>query len=82
MACIIWVDFLKDRPYFKKFTDRSATNIIKLLCNTYTVLYTLKYTLILQFELTNIFVNVISFVPILEQLVLSRNRICNAWLYQ
>ncbi|XP_069178112.1 sodium-coupled monocarboxylate transporter 1-like [Procambarus clarkii] len=31
MACIIWVDFLKDRPYFKKFTDRSATNIIKLL---------------------------------------------------
>ncbi|XP_071517591.1 sodium-coupled monocarboxylate transporter 2-like isoform X2 [Panulirus ornatus] len=31
MACVIWEDFMKDRPYFSGMSDRSATNVIKLL---------------------------------------------------
>ncbi|XP_053629337.1 sodium-coupled monocarboxylate transporter 1 isoform X2 [Cherax quadricarinatus] len=30
-ACIIWEDFLKDRPYFHRLSDASATNVVKLL---------------------------------------------------
>ncbi|KAG7170661.1 sodium-coupled monocarboxylate transporter 1-like [Homarus americanus] len=31
IACIIWVDFLKERDYFKNISDRSATNFIRVL---------------------------------------------------
>ncbi|XP_069164767.1 sodium-coupled monocarboxylate transporter 1-like [Procambarus clarkii] len=31
IACMIWVDFLKDRPNFKNISNRNSTNIIKLL---------------------------------------------------
>ncbi|XP_063885774.1 sodium-coupled monocarboxylate transporter 1-like [Scylla paramamosain] len=31
IACLIWEDFLKDRPYFKKLTDKAATNVVKLI---------------------------------------------------
>ncbi|XP_042893720.1 sodium-coupled monocarboxylate transporter 1-like [Penaeus japonicus] len=31
IACVIWEDFLKHREYFKGISDRSATNVIKLL---------------------------------------------------
>ncbi|XP_042885334.1 sodium-coupled monocarboxylate transporter 1-like [Penaeus japonicus] len=31
IACIVWEDFLKDRPYFRDISDRSATNVVKLL---------------------------------------------------
>nr|XP_027214786.1 sodium-coupled monocarboxylate transporter 1-like [Penaeus vannamei]XP_027214787.1 sodium-coupled monocarboxylate transporter 1-like [Penaeus vannamei] len=31
MACIVWEDFLKERPYFQAFSDRSATNVVKIL---------------------------------------------------
>ncbi|XP_063606817.1 sodium-coupled monocarboxylate transporter 1-like [Penaeus indicus] len=31
MACVVWEDFLKDRSYFQKFSDRSATNVVKFL---------------------------------------------------
>nr|XP_053629338.1 sodium-coupled monocarboxylate transporter 1-like isoform X1 [Cherax quadricarinatus] len=30
-ACVIWEDFLKDRPYCRRLSDAKATNIIKLL---------------------------------------------------
>ncbi|XP_069941814.1 sodium-coupled monocarboxylate transporter 1 [Cherax quadricarinatus] len=30
-ACIIWEDFLKDRPYFRHLCNSSATNVVKLL---------------------------------------------------
>ncbi|KAK8746443.1 hypothetical protein OTU49_017018, partial [Cherax quadricarinatus] len=30
-ACVIWEDFLKDRPYYHRLSDAKATNIIKLL---------------------------------------------------
>ncbi|XP_047469226.1 sodium-coupled monocarboxylate transporter 1-like [Penaeus chinensis] len=31
MACVVWEDLLKDRSYFQKFSDRSATNVVKIL---------------------------------------------------
>ncbi|XP_066969670.1 sodium-coupled monocarboxylate transporter 1-like [Macrobrachium rosenbergii] len=31
IACIIWEDLLKNRPYFHHFTDKQATNVIKIL---------------------------------------------------
>ncbi|XP_069980360.1 sodium-coupled monocarboxylate transporter 1 [Penaeus vannamei] len=31
MACVVWEDFLKERPYFQAFSDRSATNVVKIL---------------------------------------------------
>lgn len=31
IACVIWEDFLKHRDYFKGISDRSATNVIKML---------------------------------------------------
>ncbi|ROT65751.1 sodium/solute symporter [Penaeus vannamei] len=31
IACVIWEDFLKHREYFKGISDRSATNVIKML---------------------------------------------------
>nr|XP_045616868.1 sodium-coupled monocarboxylate transporter 1-like [Procambarus clarkii] len=31
IACVIWVDFLKDRPNFKNISNRNSTNIVKLL---------------------------------------------------
>ncbi|KAK8746429.1 hypothetical protein OTU49_017014 [Cherax quadricarinatus] len=30
-ACIIWEDFLKDRPYFRRMGDNSATNVVRVL---------------------------------------------------
>nr|XP_045614099.1 sodium-coupled monocarboxylate transporter 1-like [Procambarus clarkii] len=30
-ACIIWEDFLKDRPYFRRLSDAKATNVVKFL---------------------------------------------------
>ncbi|XP_037801347.1 sodium-coupled monocarboxylate transporter 1-like [Penaeus monodon] len=31
IACVLWEDFLKDRALFRNFSDRKATNVIKLL---------------------------------------------------
>lgn len=31
IACVVWEDFLKDLPFFRGMSDRSATNFIKLL---------------------------------------------------
>ncbi|XP_063598193.1 sodium-coupled monocarboxylate transporter 1-like [Penaeus indicus] len=31
IACVVWEDFLKDRALFRNFSDRKATNVIKLL---------------------------------------------------
>nr|XP_027227543.1 sodium-coupled monocarboxylate transporter 1-like [Penaeus vannamei] len=31
IACVVWEDFLKERPYFRDISDRSATNVIKFL---------------------------------------------------
>ncbi|XP_063598195.1 sodium-coupled monocarboxylate transporter 1-like [Penaeus indicus] len=31
IACVVWEDFLKERPYFRGISDRSATNVVKLL---------------------------------------------------
>ncbi|ROT76754.1 hypothetical protein C7M84_004653 [Penaeus vannamei] len=31
IACVVWEDFLKERPYFRDISDRSATNVIKCL---------------------------------------------------
>ncbi|XP_069162733.1 sodium-coupled monocarboxylate transporter 1-like isoform X2 [Procambarus clarkii] len=30
-ACVIWEDFLKDRPYFRRLSDAKATNVVKFL---------------------------------------------------
>ncbi|XP_042241871.1 sodium-coupled monocarboxylate transporter 2-like [Homarus americanus] len=42
VACIIWEDFLKERPYFSSLSDASATNVVKLLCEyfSFMVLFT------------------------------------------
>nr|XP_053635135.1 sodium-coupled monocarboxylate transporter 1-like [Cherax quadricarinatus] len=34
IACVIWVDYLKDLPYFGNTTERRSTNIIKILSTT------------------------------------------------
>ncbi|XP_063863929.1 sodium-coupled monocarboxylate transporter 1-like [Scylla paramamosain] len=31
VACVFWEDFLKPRPYFSKFSDAKATNVVKLI---------------------------------------------------
>ncbi|XP_069970128.1 sodium-coupled monocarboxylate transporter 1 isoform X1 [Penaeus vannamei] len=31
IACVVWEDFLKDRAFFRSFSDRKATNVIKVL---------------------------------------------------
>ncbi|XP_068243930.1 sodium-coupled monocarboxylate transporter 1-like [Palaemon carinicauda] len=31
IACIVWEDLLKMRPYYQHFTDKQATNVIKFL---------------------------------------------------
>ncbi|XP_069943201.1 sodium-coupled monocarboxylate transporter 1, partial [Cherax quadricarinatus] len=37
IAGVIWVDFLKDRPYFSNVTERRSTNVVKFL-STMTVM--------------------------------------------
>ncbi|XP_042865927.1 sodium-coupled monocarboxylate transporter 1-like [Penaeus japonicus] len=31
IACVVWEDFLKERAFFRNFSDRRATNVIKIL---------------------------------------------------
>ncbi|XP_042218807.1 sodium-coupled monocarboxylate transporter 2-like isoform X2 [Homarus americanus] len=35
LACIIWEDFLKHRPYFSGLSSKSATNVVKIICKCF-----------------------------------------------
>nr|XP_053636275.1 sodium-coupled monocarboxylate transporter 1-like isoform X2 [Cherax quadricarinatus] len=63
IACVIWVDFLKDLPYFSNFSERRSTNIVKFL-STMTVMAAICIGLLVGelgtiFQVTNGLLNAI-----------------------